>query len=389
MILSFRLASSGFIFAIALGVATPPALAVECGDTVTNSTVLNSDLICTCVNDLSVLIVEGPAALDLNGHTVSCSNSDHQGTYCLRIRGNGATIKNGVVSSCHIGVGGFKEINGTLIKDTNATDNTGYGFFINGDNNRLIQATARDNFDVGIWFEGNNNQVRDSYVTGSLKATGFFQWGVNNKVISNTIEDVGYNCIEMYNGVGNVIWNNTVRRCGGHGAVVDANSYSLVDNKFYSTGRASIYANGWGINDRNTATRITGNQIINSSGDGIVVAYEDKAVVASNVIVNSAGNGIVLHSPNSRCRVRSNTIRKCGMAGLRVRGADGNNVTANKISFCTRGINVGLGSNHNRLINNRASNNTLFDLSDLSANCGSNVWKGNDGKGNIPCTQKK
>ena len=114
-----------------------------------------------------------------------------------------------------------------------------------------------------------------------------------------------------------------------------------------------------------------------------------RSLVNSNVIIESAENGINYGLGTRRCTIKNKTIRRCGMAGLRIRGADGNNFTNNKISFCKTGVNAGVGSNRNRMLNNRAFNNMLFDLSDSSANCGSNVWKGNTGKGNCACLHSK
>ena len=416
-----RLASAGFIFAIALAVAASPASAVKCRDEITNHTVLTADLTCKCYYGASDnLIVVGPATLDLNGHTVSCKLKYYSST-CISIRGKGATVKNGIVSGCYSGVGG--EFRGALIKDIIAERNgyygihvngnnnklqnvtakhtrvvtydncneefgcleyvIGTGIFLSGNNNRLLNARATDNANWDIDVDGNNNEVRDSFVARS--GEGVLLYGKDNTVISNTVEDSKTDGISIYNGIGNVIRNNTFRRCGGNGVNIEEGSNSIVaDNKLYSTGSASIYVSG-----RNSNIRLTGNRITKSSGDGIVLDYATNAVVASNVIVNSAGNGIVLGPSAARCRVKNNTVRKCGMVGLRIRGADGSNFTNNMISFCKTGISAGVGSNRNRLINNRASNNTLFDLSDLSANCGSNVWKGNTGKGNIACTQEK
>ena len=189
---------------------------------------------------------------------------------------------------------------------------------------------------------------------------------------------------------GNVVRNNTLRRCGSYGVMVYGKSSIVADNAFYYAGQASIAV---GPQDYDaaiiTGTQITRNRIYKSSGDGIELVRAQKTVVDSNVIVDSAKNGIVLGLSSGRCTIKYNTIRKCRMSGLRIRGADGNNFTNNKISFCKKGINAEAGSNRNRMINNRASKNTFFDLSDSSANCGSNVWKGNTGKGNRACTQQQ
>ena len=417
MILSFCLASVGGL-ALALTVATAQALAVQCGDTVTSDTVLNADLTCACKDFFSVLTVEGPATLDLNGHTVSCGDFDFSLSHCLSIRGNGATIKNGKVSGCYFGVGGYNTTDGfvgALIKDivtsghgvagiymygknnilqnVTAMDyNYGDGIDVFGNNNSLYNVRATGNSECGIYVVGDNNQVKDSYVAGS--ALGIQLSGINNTAISNTVEDIvegseyiAGSCIAMYGGVGHVVKNNTVRRCRGFGAYVYANNAIIADNDFNYISKASIYASGLEDGDRIvTGTKITGNQIANSGADGIVLGYAQKMVVDNNFIVDIAGNGIVLLRSAARCTVDNNTISKCSMAGLRITGGHGNNVTDNEISSCKTGIHAGLGSMRNRLIDNHASNNSLFDLSDSSDNCGSNVWKGNSGKGNIACT---
>ena len=358
-----------------------------------------------------ILTVEGPAILDLNGHTVDSSDL----TTCIRIIGKGATVKNGIVAAGYIGIEG-SELDGALIKDIIATDNAAYGIYLDGNNyrlqnvtaqgtyyfgedsavpgsyyeygagidvygnnNRLHRVTAVGNLDYNILVGGNNNQIKDCYVAGSY--AGIFLFGNNNTFISNIV-DSHNNCIKTFDG--NVIKNNTVRNCN-YGVMIEGNNTIVAHNKFYSNGRASITATmSW-----SHSNRIIGNRITKTSGNGIELDFVRKTVVDSNVIVDSAENGIVLGPSSAGCTVKSNIVRKCGMAGLRIRGADGNNVTANNVSSCSRGINAGLGSNRNRLINNRASNNTVFDLSDMSANCGSNVWKGNTGKGNIACTLKK
>ena len=268
------------------------------------------------------------------------------------------------------------------------------GIWVSGSNNKLLNVTAVESGEDGILIEGYNNQVKDSYVKRAEMGIGII--GKNNTIITNTVENIESSClVVMRESVGNVLKNNTLRRCRfgvfSHGI----GKTIIVDNKIHSTGMASIEVSGTVSDDPDeddapaTDIRITGNRITKSGADGIVLSFAHNAVVASNVIVDSGSNGIVLDSSSTRCRFKSNTVRKCGKVGIWIKGADGNNVTSNKVSFCRTGISAGLGSNRNRLINNRASNNTVFDLSDLSTNCGSNAWKGNTGKGNVACTQKK
>ena len=389
-ILSSRLTSfGGLAMALALKVATSPAMAVKCGDTITNKTVLTADLICTCGDYSSALTVNGPATLDLNGHTVTCTPEDPYDTIvCLIVSGKGATIKNGIVSGCIYGINNpGAVIDSVLIKDIIAFDNRYDSIKLYGNNNRVlnvtIKATDTETENGGINLAGDNNQVKDCFLSKSI----IFLSGNNITATSNIIEDTPNTC--LYSDRGSVIKNNTFRRCGWNGVNVGATNSSIVGNKFYSVAGSSIYASDSFYAESFTSTRIAGNRIYKSGFHGINFWAVRNVVVDSNVIVDSGENGINFDPLTRRCTIKNNTIRKCGMSGLRIRGADANNFTNNKISFCTKGINAGAGSARNRMINNRASNNTLFDLSDSSANCGSNVWKGNTGKGNIACTQKK
>jgi parallel beta-helix repeat protein len=167
----------------------------------------------------------------------------------------------------------------------------------------------------------------------------------------------------------NVFKDNTIRRCNGFGVYVYANNSTVADNKFYFTAGTSIFASFEG----NT---ITGNFITGSGNDGIGLTSGERVVVAGNLIVNSAKDGIDLQPESIRRTVKDNTVNKCGSEGLQVRG-DFHIITGNKITKCSTGIEVIVGADNNRLTNNKVSGSTLFDLSDLSANCGSNIWNGN------------
>ena len=391
--LFFRFASARLILALALAMATSSASAVKCGDTIKKKTVLKKDLTCDCPGSSSdleygfaALTVEGPATLDLNGHTVSCSAGVGDDSFCIQISGTGAKIQNGTVSKCYVGVGGFS-FQGALIKDIIAKDTAGgFGLFDDSKDNILLDVTSQDSDEVGIFVGGgDNNRVSGSYVANSL-LYGIYINGTNNKVISTTVEDVSFSCVYLeFGGARNVIQKNTVRRCGTIGILTYATQSIVAGNKFFSTGAASIYAGSNG-------NKITGNRITGSGAEGILLGGK-MMVVARNVIVNTTTDGISLLSQNKRCRVQDNTVKKCGEVGIRIEG-DFHNITGNKITSCKAGIEASVGADKNRLIKNNVTQSTgKFDLIDLSGStssrCGTNVWMGNIGKGNFPCTTKK
>jgi hypothetical protein len=108
-----------------------------------------------CGYDCAV-IVNGPATLDLNGHTVKG----------LRTAGTGATIKNGITNG-EIGV------ENALIKNIIVT---GDGL-MEGDNSTLINVTAKDNEWVSpstetiTDFTMSRPQTMAPLVSGSLETT--------------------------------------------------------------------------------------------------------------------------------------------------------------------------------------------------------------------------
>lgn len=450
--LSLRLANVGLILALASVLDTASAIKCGAVLTSNTALTANLSCNCTKLATQTALTLVGPATLNFNGHRVSCAGNDPSVySTCLLIQGKGATIMNGSVTACTHGIFDREEVGGAhVIKDmivsgnsdngvflgnannrllrVTSKDNSGdgisllgsnnvlnhvtvkdnglSGIYCHGNNNRLFNATARDNpqgmlldgenntllystvkgsSGDGIVLFGNNNHVKNSYVGGKNLELGILMNGDNNKVISNTIEDCRNWCIIATSDsrdtrAGHLYKNNTFRRCGT-GLSIDAPKSAVTDNNFFSASQTSIDASRYDIT-------ITGNRITGSGADGITVQIAQGIVMANNVIVNSAKRGIALDSWVSGCTVKNNTIRKCGNAGILIRNSEINSVTKNTISFCRRGINADVAANSNRLINNRASNNTLFDLSDSSTNCGSNVWKGNTGKGNIACTKK-
>jgi len=122
-----------FTFAVAAGLMTLGLLgasrveAVVCGDTVgpRSSLTLTADLAgCTT---RSALIVQGPAILDLGGHTVSC-NQGGGGAIGINVVGSGPVVRNGELVKCAEAVS-VRGTGGHLIKSMFASANE-IGFLV-------------------------------------------------------------------------------------------------------------------------------------------------------------------------------------------------------------------------------------------------------------------
>ena len=374
-------------------VLEPTALSVSalsCGATITTNTVLKADLSCDCSKKpIYLLLLKGPATLDLNGKTIRCTVWDPAfETACIQMSGKGGTIKNGILRKCDSGIATRGTVvEGALIQNVIAKETYYEGFSIDGTNNLLRNVTASPDgeYGIGIRISGKNNRVSKSKAINA-KSIGITLYGNNNTVVSSTIRDVGGSCATS-SGKDNVFDGNTMLRCGGHGVEIEGNSTKITDNTIETTGKTSVMVaiidNVHGV----SGIKISGNRISNSRGSGIAINSSfKKTLIDKNAISNCATHGIVLFSQSTSSTVQTNTIQECGMTGLYIFGSTDNAITKNSISKCKVGIEANKASKRNRITSNLVSGSSLIALRDLSVMCGSNVWKGNSGKGNLPCT---
>lgn len=200
------LTSAGLLTVLSLASATG-AHAVSCGDTITTSTTLTADLGPCGTNP--ALTVQGPATLNLNGHTVSCISSQNG----IRLTNRGATLRNGVVTACQDGVvldgtgdhrverivakdnnssgfqGNFTSIGNTLTQSA-AVANGGDGFTMEGDETALSDNTATGNSDSGFDVEGDQSSLRGNRATNN-GGDGFTIDAAEAKVSKNVAQQNG------------------------------------------------------------------------------------------------------------------------------------------------------------------------------------------------------
>jgi hypothetical protein len=188
-----------------------PALAsaqVTCGDTIgKGQTVTLTADIGPCDTSPTIpdpglgfaLTVEG-GTLDLAGHTLACADTDGDGRipYGIRLDGEKATVRNGTVIGCEEGLAvgildggqdtehravhvtvqnsryvgvGVRSNKNTLIdvRSTNSFGRLGYGFWILGDESKLVGLTATGNDAFGIRISGKKNTVIGATATGNAR----------------------------------------------------------------------------------------------------------------------------------------------------------------------------------------------------------------------------
>jgi parallel beta-helix repeat protein len=165
-------------------VAAGPALAVECGEVVTGSARLDRDLICTTD---SALTVDG-GLLDLNGFAVVCDHEPTVEGVGVLLKGSGARLRNGAVTSCflavHVGGDGGHTVRHLTASAANQ------GVFVESNGNRLLDShILRGLEDAAVQVDGSDNLLRGNAVAGS-NDQGFEINGNDNRIANNRIGGV-------------------------------------------------------------------------------------------------------------------------------------------------------------------------------------------------------
>jgi Right handed beta helix region len=210
-----RLGAPAALALLVLGAG--PALAVECGDTITGRARLDRDLICTAD---PALTVKG-GTLDLAGFAVVCDHAPPAQSVGVLLDGSGSRLRDGAVMGCVVAVwvGGT---GGHAVQAVTASASN-QGVFIDSDRNRLVDSRILRGLDDGaVQVDGSDNLLLRNDVTGSSDQ-GFEINGNANRVIGNRISAVaeGIQLIGERNHVlRNQIIGTTVRgvevRAGGH-----------------------------------------------------------------------------------------------------------------------------------------------------------------------------
>ena len=325
--------------ALPLLVVSPAGAAIlSCGQTITQSTVLDNDL-SGCANN-GIIIGADNITLNLNGHTVAgTAASGDQGGIVLVGR-TGVTVRNGTVR----------------------------------------------NFDVGVVIEGGSantvehvNAVNNiSYETGSINRGGdgiAILSSVNNRVrYNNTVNNGPYSGIGIYSDVDNAHRRATSGQSSGNvveGNVVEGNIQARQPNNVVNNDNIGIR-----LEPGNTRNLIVNNRVTNNGLDGITLFVRNTfTTVRGNVVTR---NGFYRQ-----------TARRGNGIGLQIGGANDNVVEYNQSSGnADNGISVRNGSVRNTIRNNTAVGNVVlppasanfgptFDLLDNNPNCDANVWLDN------------
>ena len=193
--------------ALACGRTTP----CSCGDSVTFSRTLTRDdpvtrTVCTGPVALRVLT---QAALNLGQQTIRCA-----GAAGIVIAGDSATVTNGTVQGCAVGVATEGPHDAVRVVKVRALHNA-LGMEIADKGNVLSSNLVSDNEGDGIVVEGNDNTIVDNHCVKN-EGSGMTVEGEGNFIIKNYCAGNGQDGV-VVSGVFNTLHENQGVNNGGRG----------------------------------------------------------------------------------------------------------------------------------------------------------------------------
>ena len=334
------------------------AATVACGQTITQSTVLDAD-VGPCPNNRGHGIVIGAdnITLDLNGHTVrGTSNLINDGAGVYLLGRTGVTVKNGTIRDFDCGVA-IEGGSGNTVTGIRAQDNIGAVgasqcgegvAILSSQNNRVVSNQIVHNGPfggVGIYTRVDAEHTRATSGVSRGNVVDSNQITNNDLPRSAQINDSDGVRIETLS-VFNVVTNNSITGSGLDG--ISMFSFAPDNTAMYNT----IQNNGF-LNP------------FRRRGDGIrVFGGADRTTLVGNRITGNAANGIIFHgvfdTPSGPRPPATNST------------ATNNFVVGNAVLPPIEQSQLG---------------GPVFDLNDGNPNCDNNTWRGNVYRtANPPCT---
>jgi len=330
------------VLAVPMWATAAGAAVLSCGQTITQSTVLDNDLSGCAAN--GIVVGADNITLDLNGHTVTGTPASGDKGGVVLVGRTGVTVRNGTVRSFDVGVvieGG----SANTVEAVNALENISF---------ENAGTVNRGGDGIAVLSSRNNRILRNNAVNnGPYSGIGIY-----------TLVDSAHPRATSGVSSGNVVDGN----------VVEGNIQARTPNNVVNNDNIGIR-----LEPGNTGNSILNNRVYNSGLDGITLFSANTFnVIRGNVVT---GNGFYRQ-----------TARRGNGIGLQIGGANGanDNLIENNLSVrnADNGISIRNGSLRNVVRNNTAVQNALlppasqtfgptFDLLDNNPNCDANVWQDN------------
>ncbi|MBN1216158.1 MAG: right-handed parallel beta-helix repeat-containing protein [Candidatus Lokiarchaeota archaeon] len=224
---------------------------------------------------------------------------------------------------------------------------------------------------IGLYTSSNNefflNNISYNYRYGL-----YFQTSINNKIISNIIENNTNNGITFDYGYmieNNIIRLNSIKYNLNNGISLDTECY----NTIFILNNISLNKNHgikfWGSIYGTNNNTITQNQIIDNGLDGIYLMEINDAIIIDNLIQSNGAHGLDVWGCEN-CTIYSNEIYYNDNNGIYVEYySDWINISLNNIKY---NLNNGIAVNQSSIYNNIEQNNIS-----LNQNHGIYIWSSN------------
>jgi hypothetical protein len=297
-------------------VSRASATHVQCGNTITQSTTLDSDVVCpdTFTGGFAITIAADDVRLDLAGYAIDAGTTGAQtgvaagppvGQDSLR----NVVVLNGRIEGFRIGVQAQPVVESHFRRLTISATDTGIfveagadGATLPNCQSNVTNCIVRNHIVIsppgggshGISVQGDNNNVYNNTVSGSPSGIGTN--GDRPRVALNRVEGCGHG-IDVFNYVTYaIVWNNTV--VGGTGCSesfgIRTFAKSIVGEPLGSNARVrlnSVTGKTVGIYVQDRAALVAQNDSSGNSRGGIEVRPVSEAEGASNVVRdNNADN---------------------------------------------------------------------------------------------------
>jgi hypothetical protein len=270
---------------LALGTLTAPkapAATLACGDTVTQDTVLDADVVCTNPDDIGLVIGSDNVTLQLAHHKIQGAGATTNGaSFGITDDGTahtGVTIRGGTVAGFDTGI--YFQANSSAIKGMTLTDFDNGVFFL-GDDNYLYHSTFDAPGTLAADVEGANNYLWGNHVTGNPD-DAIVVSGDNSLVVRNVVDTCGFNGLAVDGYSVSKIALNAISACDT-GIVITGSNAKL------QTNTVSGNSDGLFVTDPSALVRF--NTADANTGSGIVVGMPG-ATVFKNTVTNNGDYGI-------------------------------------------------------------------------------------------------
>lgn len=350
--------------------AAPVAATVSCGQVLTQSTLVQNDLL-DC-NGNGLVIGANGITIDLNGRTIDGVNL---GVGILNNGFDAVTIVNGVVQEFDYGVQLNAGTSLNVVAELSLHSNQEGGIHLanadQGGNGNTIRANTIDGSIYGIALMDGTTAatIRDNQISASA-GNGIYLFGSNgNRVEANMVSASSEAGVALENAADNTVIANILTGNAGGGIVLGADLLPANNNRVEGNTISDSGSAGISVADSNT-NELINNIVRLSGGDGISLENAQNILLRGNDIRNNSGGiGLIGSSGN---QLESNNISSNSGAGIGLEGLSlDNEIVLNTVNTNSEGIYVGDQAS--------AGLSNLIDRNTASGNSGDGIFVGPGG----------